>query len=261
LESQNDVLPAGDSKFKNQYQIRIDLAKNRVGKTGLSGQEVQLVIAMDFSYSMQSLFLTGVIQNTFDRILPLAAQFNNGGTIDVWVFTTEAFNHAVPYTRENRENFVRKEMVLKYDFGGTEYSPVINKITKKYLTAGKDSPPALVLFFTDGDCSDRDRKDAEDELKIASIRGVFWKFIGINSKTGIFESIRRFFCRLLRIKVKPQGFRFLQKLDRMTGRKVDNANFIHIDDLKNISDEELYSRLLEEFPYWLSEAKKMEIVR
>ncbi|RYX96960.1 hypothetical protein EON78_05490, partial [bacterium] len=46
----------------------------------------------------------------------------------------------------------------------------------------------------------------------------------------------------------------------MSGRKVDNANFIHIDDLKNIKDDELYRRLLEEFPYWLNQAKEMKIV-
>ena len=40
----------------------------------------------------------------------------------------------------------------------------------------------------------------------------------------------------------------------MPGRVVDNANFFSLDDVDKISDEELYNKLLNEFPMWLKEA-------
>jgi stress response protein SCP2 len=258
--SGQEILKTDDGKFDKKYNYLIDLAKKKIKSTGIDTPKVQIVIAMDISFSMQKLFLDGVIQKTFDRILPLALEFDDDGKIDVWLFNQNAYNHDVSFSLDNRKDFVRKEIVLKYDFGSTEYSPIINKITKKYTKAGKDSPPVLVLFFTDGDCSHTDKKDTESDLKIASIRGIFWKFIGINSKTGFFESVKRFFRKLFKRKMKTHGFTFLSKLDRLEGRKVDNANFFHIDDLEKISDDELYTRMLEEFPYWLREAKILDII-
>ncbi len=47
----------------------------------------------------------------------------------------------------------------------------------------------------------------------------------------------------------------------MEGRVVDNANFFHIDHIDQVSDEELYENLLNEFPMWLKEAKEKRILR
>jgi len=48
--------------------------------------------------------------------------------------------------------------------------------------------------------------------------------------------------------------------DTMDGRFIDNANFFQLNDLNKISDEELYDRLLAEFPTWLREAKIKRII-
>ncbi|WP_331459286.1 VWA domain-containing protein [Paenibacillus sp. FJAT-27812] len=53
----------------------------------------------------------------------------------------------------------------------------------------------------------------------------------------------------------------LKQLDTMEGRIVDNANFVHIDDIAAISDERLYDWLLNEFPSWLKAAKEKRIIR
>ncbi|MDU5949065.1 MAG: VWA domain-containing protein, partial [Paenibacillus macerans] len=52
----------------------------------------------------------------------------------------------------------------------------------------------------------------------------------------------------------------LQKLDEMPGRYIDNANFFALDDISSISDEELYDRLLNEFPAWIKEARAKGIL-
>lgn len=47
----------------------------------------------------------------------------------------------------------------------------------------------------------------------------------------------------------------------MCGRVVDNCNFFALDDIRRISNSELYDRLLNEFPDWLKAARAKAIVR
>ena len=68
---------------------------------------------------------------------------------------------------------------------------------------------------------------------------IFWQFIGIGYS----------------------NFDVLRRLDTMDGRVVDNANFSHLDDISQVSDEELYDQLLNEFPMWLKEAKEKRILK
>ena len=46
----------------------------------------------------------------------------------------------------------------------------------------------------------------------------------------------------------------------MEGRFIDNANFFALDDIDSISDEQLYERLMGEFPIWLKQAKQKNIL-
>lgn len=72
-----------------------------------------------------------------------------------------------------------------------------------------------------------------------NISRLLWQFVGIgNAKYGV-----------------------LQNLDILRGRVVDNANFIAFDDLDQISDENLYNRLFNEFPQWLKEARRLGITK
>jgi len=57
-----------------------------------------------------------------------------------------------------------------------------------------------------------------------------------------------------------ENYGILEKLDTMDGRVVDNANFFALDDIDRISDEQLYERLLNEFPQWLKEARLKKIL-
>lgn len=72
----------------------------------------------------------------------------------------------------------------------------------------------------------------------ASQHNIFWQFVGLgNANYGV-----------------------LQKLDDLPGRFIDNADFFALDDLDKITDEELYDRLLNEFPQWLREARAKGIL-
>jgi hypothetical protein len=117
--------------------------------------------------------------------------------------------------------------------GGTSYAGVINRIVKKYAKTSGD--PAYILFVTDGDNSDK--KPAENAVIEASKYPIFWQFVGIGKGE----------------------FQFLEKLDTLKGRIVDNANFFAVNDINEITDQELYQRMLAEFPLWLKAAKEKGI--
>ncbi|SIC26393.1 Uncharacterised protein [Mycobacteroides abscessus subsp. abscessus] len=53
----------------------------------------------------------------------------------------------------------------------------------------------------------------------------------------------------------------LEKLDTMEGRYIDNANFYHFKDIEQVSDEELYDHLLDEFPSWIKEAREKGVLK
>ena len=46
----------------------------------------------------------------------------------------------------------------------------------------------------------------------------------------------------------------------MEGRVVDNAGFFALDDIDQVSDDDLYQRLLSEFPDWMRAAKTASIL-
>ena len=72
----------------------------------------------------------------------------------------------------------------------------------------------------------------EQLLRSSSALPVFWQFVGVGQAS----------------------YGVLERLDTLTGRTVDNAGFFAVDDLDEIQDEQLYSRLLGEFPAWLRSA-------
>ncbi len=92
-----------------------------------------------------------------------------------------------------------------------------------------------MLFVTDGD--NHDPPEAEKAIVQASKSPIFWQFVGIGKGK----------------------FSFLEKLDTMSGRFIDNANFFALNDIGSISDDELYKRMLTEFPSWLREARHKKL--
>ena len=103
---------------------------------------------------------------------------------------------------------------------GTLYAPVIKSVTEVYNVS---KTPAYVLFVTDGDCFDH--TESEVAMEKAAHYPIFFQFVGLGKRS----------------------FSFLEHLDDMSGRYVDNADFFSV---KNINDI-TYRDLLKEFPEWL----------
>jgi len=267
--------------LSKELKQKIDLSKkeaeNVISSLGIGNQKAQVILALDISGSMSDLLEKGKVQSAIERILPLALNFDDDGSVDFFLFNDKAFVHPNKISLANIEDFIKREVLSKYGYGGTYYAPVINKIrknlgkdikksysklekpkdlyglfnlfsffeflkknpNKSLISDEKINPakqPAYVIFLTDGDNSDH--KQAEEVIREASHEEIFWQFVGIGSSS----------------------FGFLEKLDNLDGRYIDNANFFQINDLDKINDNELYSRLLNEFPSWLKLARDKNII-
>ena len=90
-----------------------------------------------------------------------------------------------------------------------------------------------ILFISDGGVSDARgiTKIITDAAKLP----IFWQFVGIGG----------------------HNYGILKKLDDMDGRVVDNCDFFELDKIHDISEEQLYENVLEEFPDWLKEIKNI----
>ncbi|HEY9062550.1 MAG TPA: VWA domain-containing protein [Pseudobacteroides sp.] len=220
-----NLLKSREETFKIVLEKKTD--NNIISRVGL---------VIDISGSMRKLYKEGIIQEVVERIFPIAKRFDDDELLDMWIFAS-SYNRLPQVNENNFDTFIQKEVLDKRpscSWGGTEYNPVMSDVIEYY----KDSAtPAFVIFITDG--SNSDKTLTKDTLRQASFYPIFWQYIGIGK----------------------EKFDFLERLDELNGRFVDNANFFKLNDLQEINDNDLYSRLLTEFPEWLKSAKAKNIVK
>ncbi|WP_017811990.1 VWA domain-containing protein [Paenibacillus shenyangensis] len=219
---------------------KIDLLKKKVTlslqKKNVAPIQARVAVVFDASGSMYSLYKKGIVQEAFERVLAIAAAFDDNGELDVWFFAKD-FLRARSVRAEDYENYVERAYKLGSKGGTNNEPPVMEDVIRKYT---KEEPnvriPTYVIFFSDGGVSS---KSKIAKLIIDSSRyNLFWQFVGLgNANYGV-----------------------LRELDELKGRFVDNANFFELDDISKVSDEELYDRLLSEFPSWIEEAKRKSIL-
>ena len=201
-------------------------------KKNLETTVARVGLVLDISGSMVPRFKNGTVQSIVNKTLPLAVQFDDDGELDFWFYGTTARKmdsvNLKNYTTAVPEDW--KHLML--DLGGRNNEPIVMRMV---VDEYKDTKiPAYVLFITDGGVNQK--REIQNIMTEASHLPIFWQFVGVGGK----------------------NYGILEKLDTMTGRYVDNAGFFALDDFKKVSNEELYARLLEEFPSWLEEIKKKE---
>ena len=225
---------------KTKELEKINLRKETLNKiclkkAPLNNLTARVVVALDYSGSMRSLYKNGAVQDVLNRLLPLGLKFDDNGEVELRLFSNESWQ--IPALNINNfYNYINKnKIVKKYEMGGTNYAPVMEEIIKQHETY-KDDIPTFVIFITDGDAWDKVK--SSQVIKDASKLGIFWQFVGIGY----------------------EDFHFLEKLDDMTGRVIDNADFFNVNKIANLSDEELYTKSLGEFPNWIQAAKNKNII-
>lgn len=226
---------------KEQSIQQIDLRKNKiqliVSKTPkLNGAKARTALVLDFSGSTKPDYMDGTIQAIIERIYPLAAVFDDNAEMDLWIFH-EGFYRIGTVTKDNFYGIV-KSIMEKYQFGGTKYAPVMKDIAKMYIEEKPEKIAEYIVFLTDGKCWDEDA--TKKLIKEYSHWPMFWQFIGYSSR--------------------EKKFGFLEELDNMEDRYLDNANFFRVKDINAMSDDDLYDLLLKEFPDWLGNPKVQEMI-
>lgn len=208
-------------------------AKEEITMAGLGDQKARVALVVDISGSMANLYRKGVVDKVCERALALGVNFDDNEAVDVWAFGVRT--HEIGELRkQDFFGFVNDRIRKKHDFeGGTNYAPAVQAVTKKYTSEKGD--PAYVMFVTDGD--NQDKAAMTPAIIEAAKHGIFWQFIGLGS-----------------------GFKYLETLDTMEGRVIDNANFFALNDIDTIDDNELFRRMLGEFPDWLKKAKTQGII-
>jgi hypothetical protein len=215
----------------------IDLSKKAVfaaNKHGVEGLRAQVVLVLDISKSMNRLYKSGVVQRVIERILGLALHFDDDGDIDLFLFGTKAYPLPA-VTLDGIDGYVERAILPRYKIiEATNYAPPLKLIQEKYQ--GEQADPVFVIFLTDG--GNADRRESAEIIRSLSAEPIFVQFVGIGA----------------------EDFPFLKKLDELQGRFLDNAGFMHVNDVDTIKDAELYDRLLNEFPAWLEKARQKRVI-
>lgn len=193
----------------------------------LSSHRARVFVVIDRSGSMYDLYNDGSVQDVLTRLLPLALRFDDNGELEVYVFNNDV-NQMPSMTLNNYQTYVKRQILdRRYGpSGGTSYAPVIQQTIHDY---DDGSPyPAFGIFITDGENSDQSCTDAA--IRKSSKYRIFYQFVGIGN----------------------ERFYYLQKLDDLDGRKVDNTAFVKVKDFAALTDDQLYDKLLEQYPSWLN---------
>lgn len=228
-------------------QARVSLEKK-----GLADHTAQVALVLDISGSMAAQYSSGKIQRLAERVLALGTQFDDNGSIEVFLFGERAY-YPGSMSLDNFKGFV-SQVTRRFPLeGDTRYGEAMGIVREHYMgndgprsTVAKGSSPIYVLFLTDGAPSDRSK--AEAQVRFSSYEPIFWMFVGLGKSN---KTAKGFFANLM-----ASDFSFLEKLDDLTGRHVDNADFFSVENLDQMSDTELYERMMQEYPSYLQKGKQ-----
>jgi len=210
-------------------------------KHGLSGQHAAVYLVVDYSGSMKPYYDDGSVQALADRVLGLSAHLDDDGTVPVVFFSTDV-DAVTDIALDDHRGRIGRIVAGLGHMGRTSYHLAMDAVIDHYLDSGSDAP-ALVVFQTDG--GPINKLAAERYLCKAAKLPMFWQFIGFGDRGG-------------------KQFDFLRRLDELAvphKRVVDNAGFFHAGpDPREVSDAELYDRMVAEFPQWLAAARARGIL-
>lgn len=216
----------------------IDLTKKvtiTLEKKKIENITASVVVVLDRSGSMNRQYKRGDLQRAMDKLLPIALMFDDDKELDTWTFADSA-KHLSPITLDNIKDYIKNEQGgwKFWRVGGCNNEvSVMKELVKIYK---KSRLPVYIIFISDGGIY---KKGPIKKMLIESSNyPMFWQFLGLGGN----------------------NYGILEELDTMKERTVDNANFFSIDNIDSMSDEQLYDKLLNEFPIWLKEAKSKGII-
>ncbi|MFC1420983.1 VWA domain-containing protein [Streptacidiphilus cavernicola] len=253
----------------------LDLTKRAaitLEKRGLGEHTARVALCLDISASMSTLYRSGKVQALVERVLALGLRFDDNAEVDVFLFGARGHEAGSvgPTSYQGWTDRMLQQWRLE---GGTDYAAAMHLIRKEYFGSGSkrkkphaDSQPVYVMFVTDGHTSTE--QATRDHVMSSSYEPLFWQFMGIGRSTksvdapaaaptpppaGQSRFARRF--QNLTANWGDGTFRFLEELDDLPGRFLDNADFFCVQDPANLSDEQLFELMMGAYPTWLQQAQ------
>lgn len=202
-------------------------------KNGLTGQKAAVYLVLDHSGSMHPFYADGSVQRLAEQTLALSANLDDDGAVPLVYFGSHA-EDPIDVRLDNYQGIVDRTHT-DFRWGSTDYVSAMGTVARDYQASGATCP-ALVVFQTDG--APNDQAATERALRDASTLPIFWAFVGFGN-----------------------NIRFLERLDDLAGRRVDNASFFHARDPHAVSDADLYDGITREFAAWIPAATTAGIIR
>lgn len=228
----------------------VSLAKTAqvsLAKRGLDHHRARVALCLDISKSMRRQYETGRVQRFAERVLALATRLDDDGAIDVFLFAGKAYAFG-GLSLDNWQGFTDELLAAHPLEGGTRYGAVMELVRREMLgdAPERTAPlrgdlPIYAMVLTDGQTGTKPHAIAQ--LVAASYEPIFWQFLGLG-KGGTDDG-----------GAGSAGFGFLHEMDTLTGRYVDNAGFFSAADLDALGDDELYDRMMGEYPEWIPQAR------
>lgn len=212
----------------NKMRSLTEKASVSLEKNGLGNQKAAVYLVLDYSGSMSGFYRDGSVQHLSEQILGLSVNLDDNANVDTFLFHHGVIN-PFDISLNNYVGRVEQE-IRKHGMGGTNYAPVMRAVVKHYQKS-KVKDPALVIFQTDG--APGDPYDTENTLREISDLPMFWDFVGFGREQNS----------------------FLDGLDNLSGRVLDNASYYHTTNPKNTTDSDLYDALTSEFSGWVRQAR------
>ncbi len=247
---------SGSRLISLQKAASVSLKKHKA-----EGLVARVIMVLDASGSTRNLW-PEMMQGVTDRLATLALNLDVKGELDFWVYAS-GYRKMAKVSLSNLDGYIARlqqggdgsvtstppkkglfgggaggDLIpgLGYDNNEPSVMKAILDQEKTAQVGAASTLPTLVLFVTDGGIT---RGPAIEKLLVeASHKPIFWQFVGFGGS----------------------GYGILEQFDEMTGRYVDNAGFFAIDDYRSIADEELYSRLVKEFPLWINRVKALGMI-
>jgi stress response protein SCP2 len=226
-------------------------------KRGLGEHTARVALCLDISGSMGRLYRSGKMAALAQRILALGLRFDDDGEVDIFLFGANGYQ-ADALNLDNHADFVPSLFTTYSLEPSTYYGKAMALVRQHYFGSSgpRSSPigqplPVYVMFVTDGQTFDTD--ETRQQIISSSYEPLFWQFLAIGKSATTLDS----FGRLTKTKARGSSdFAFLEELDDMPGRFVDNANFFAVEDPAAIPDEALFELLMGEYPTWLTLARQ-----
>lgn len=233
-------------------------AKLSIDKYGLNGQRAKVAVVWDHSGSMFNEYRSGAMQALTEKVLSLATQLDDDGAIDFFLFDSRA-DYVGEVTLGQYAGAVERFTKGRH-MGTTDYAAAFYAVRDHFFPSHKPAPekkglfgrtkkvepavttpvtePVFAIFLTDG--APNSKPAAVKAITEVSTAPIFWKFLSIGR----------------------EDFTFLQKLDDLEERFVDNADYKNLGpSVAGLNDAKLFDDLLDEYPTWLAEVRQKGLIR